>query len=235
MIDEREPGSEFAAAVAVTRARTNGRARVAEVLRSLEPPAEAPRATPPTPESPAGPGVPDRRPNRPSGNGQAGSSDDGIDFPARLTGAMHAAARAYRDRLAEELELRRVAVLADIRDQRRADALRARQEAAKNRRGVDAWAATAHRQITSERQRRKVELDADLKRTLRDQNRLAARRVKEIEAALAAHRAELEAFFDAIERERDPLTIAERGRRRPAFPDLDATASPPPSSSAATD
>ena len=32
MIDEREPGSEFAAAVAVTRLRPNGRARIIEAL-----------------------------------------------------------------------------------------------------------------------------------------------------------------------------------------------------------
>jgi hypothetical protein len=138
---------------------------------------------------------------------------------------MHEAARSYQARLAEELQLRRVAVMTGIRDDRRAEALRARKAAAQNRRAVDAWAATAQRQIKSERQRRKVEITADLRRTLREQNQQVERRVKGIEATLAAYCAELDAFFDAIAQERDPVTIAQRARRQPAFPVLDMTTS----------
>ena len=112
-----------------------------------------------------------------------------------------------------------------IRDERRAEAVTARKAAAQNRRAVDAWAATAQRQIKTERQRRKVEIQADLRRTLRVQNQKAEQRVKDIEAALAAYGAEVEAFFDAIERERDPLTIAQRARQTPAFPALDVPTS----------
>jgi hypothetical protein len=138
---------------------------------------------------------------------------------------MHEAARSYRARLAEELQLRQVAVMTGIRDERRAEAVRARKAAAQNRRAVDAWAATAQRQIKSERQRRKVEIAADLRRTLREQNQQVERRVKDVEAALAAYRAEVDAFFDAIAQERDPVSIAQRARRRPAFPVLDTTTS----------
>jgi len=153
---------------------------------------------------------------------------------------MQAVARAHHARLAEEIELRRVAVLAGIRDQRRADVVRLREEAERDRREVDAWATTAQRQIKSERQRRKVELDANLRRTLRDENRRLDRRVKAIEAALAAHRAAVDAYFDAIEHERDPERLARQAAgRRPAFPDL-ATVSagaigPERSSSSSTD
>ncbi len=136
---------------------------------------------------------------------------------------MHAAVRAHRDQLAEELELHRIAVTAAIRDQRRADALHARQAAAEGRRSVDRWAATAQRQIKSERQRRHVELDANLRMALREQNRLVDRRMRAIDAALATYRAELDAFFEAIERERDPEAIALHARQRPVFPDLTAT------------
>jgi hypothetical protein len=178
-------------------------------------------AVPPRTPSSTPPGIPDRRPARHS----TVRPDDGADFPKRLVPAMHEAARSYRARLAEELQLRRVAVMSGIRDDRRAEALRARKAAAQNRLAVDAWAATAQRQIKSERQRRKVEIAADLRRTLREQNQQVERRVKGIAAALAAYRAELDAFFDAIAEERDPVTIAQRARRPPAFPVLDVTTS----------
>jgi hypothetical protein len=136
---------------------------------------------------------------------------------------MHEAARVYRARLAENLQLRRVALMTAIRDDRRADVLRAQKAAAKDRRAVDAWAATAQRQIKTERQRRKVEIEAELRRTLREQNQQVERRVKDIEAALAAHRAALDVFFDEIDQERDPVAIAQRAGRPPAFPALGAT------------
>ena len=178
-------------------------------------------ALPPRTPSSTPPGIPDRRPARPS----IVLPDDDADFPMRFVPAMHEAARSYRARLAEELELRRVAVMTGIRDDRRAEAVRARKAAAQNRRAVDAWAATVQRQIKSERQRRKVEIAAELRRTLREQNKQVERRVKGIEAALAAYCAELDAFFDAIAQEQDPVTIAQRARRSPAFPVLDVTTS----------
>jgi hypothetical protein len=183
--------------------------------------ARAIEAVPPRTQSSTPPGIPDRRHARAS----AVLPDDDADFPKRFVPAMHEAARSYRARLAEELELRRVAVMTGIRDERRAEALTARKAAAQNRRAVDAWATTAQRQVKSERQRRKVEIAAELRRTLRVQNQAVEQRVKGIEAALAAYCAELDAFFEAIEKERDPLTIAQRARRTPAFPALDVTTS----------
>jgi hypothetical protein len=162
--------------------------------------------------------------------------DDGADFPIRFVRAMHEAARSYRARLAERLQLRRVAVMTGIRDDRRAEVLRAHKAAAQNRRAVDAWAATAQRQIKTERQRRKVEIEADLRRTLREQNQQLERRVKDVEAALAQYRAELDAYFEAIEKERDPVTIVQRARRPPAFPVLDmSTSTDGPNRPSATD
>ena len=183
--------------------------------------ARAIEAVPPRTPASTPPGIPDRRPAR----HLTVVPDDDADFPNRFVPAMHEAARSYRARLADELELRRVAVMTGIRDERRAEAVTARKAAAQNRRAVDAWAATAQRQIKSERQRRKVEIAAELRRTLRVQNQQVERRVKGIEAALAAYCAELDAFFDAIEKERDPVTIARWARRPPAFPALDTTTS----------
>jgi hypothetical protein len=142
--------------------------------------------------------------------------------------SMHDAVRAYRARVAEEIELRRVAILTAIRDERRAAVLRARAEAVQNRRAVDMWALTAQRQVKRERQRRKVEVDAELRRTLREKNQDVDRRVRKIEATIAGHRAEIDAHFDAIDTERDPVVIAERVRRQPAFPTIELPIRPAP-------
>lgn len=166
---------------------------------------------PPTSETP--PRLADRRPGR--GAVDAPYTID--DFPVRVVRSMHEAAKSYRARLAQEIELRRVAILAAIREQRRVDVVEARQEAAQSRRAVDAWAATAQRQIKSERQRRKVEVDVELRRKLREKNQQVDRRVTEIEAAFAAHRAEIDRFFDSLEQERDPVAVAERAQARPSF------------------
>ena len=190
------------------RVMTGGRARTIE---ALPPPTTA--ATPP--------GIPDRRPARLS----TARPEEGADFASRFVQAMHETARSFRARLAEELQLRRVALMAALRDHRRAEVVRARKVAAQNRRAADAWAATAQRQIKSERQRRKVEIEADLRRTLREQNQQLERRVKDVEAAVAAYCAELDSFFDAIEQDGDPVTIAKRARRPPTFPVLDLTTS----------
>jgi hypothetical protein len=97
-----------------------------------------------------------------------------------------------------------------------------RQLAAENRRAIDAWAESAKRRITNERERRKAELESDLRRTLREENRRVDRRVKDVEAAIAAHVAELEGFYAELEREMDPIRLAEQAQRPPPFPDLAA-------------
>src|SRR4029078_6984202 len=132
--------------------------------------------------------------------------------------SMHEAARAYRDRVAEEIQLRRVAILASIRDERRAAVLGARAEAEPNGQAVERWATTAQRQIKSERQRRKVEIDTDLRRSLRENNHEGDRPVRQGGAAITAHRARVDQYFDALDKERDPLAIAEHAHRQPAFP-----------------
>src|SRR4029079_9622128 len=114
------------------------------------------------------------------------------DCPVRFLRAMDDAARSYRARLAEQLQLRRLDVMAGMRDARRAEALRARKAAAANRRGADAWAAASQRQIKAERQRRKVEIEADLRRTLREQNQQLEHRVKDVAAGVARCRARVD-------------------------------------------
>jgi hypothetical protein len=233
VIDERRPSSEAAVVAdprtpassarrptepATVRTATDSPPRLAERGTSREvPPRPVARGT----AAEAPPRLADRRPARDSV--AAPYSFD--DFPIRVVRSMHEAARAYAERVAEEIQLRRVAILTAIRDERRADVLRARAEAAQNRRDVERWATTAQRQIKSERQRRKVEIDTELRRTLREKNHDVDRRVREVEAAITAHRSEVDTYFEAIDKERDPVAIAEHARRQPAFPRIDPSAS----------
>ena len=81
MIDEREQGSEFAAAVTVARPRPKARNRTAE--------AESPNGSSAMP-----PGVAERRPARASN----GAREDVADFPVSLVRSMQAAAKAQPPR-----------------------------------------------------------------------------------------------------------------------------------------
>ena len=199
MLDEQGVESK-ARAVAIVRPRTNGR-----LVRSDD---SAPASAPVPARASAAVGTPSR------------PVDETADFLTRLARSMQAVARAQRSRIAEQVDLRRVARLTELRDGRRAEALRVRQLAAENRRAIDAWAESAKRRITNERERRKAELESDLRRTLREENRRVDRRVKDVEAAIAAHIAELEGFYGELEREMDPIRLAEQAQRPPAFPDL---------------
>ena len=207
MLDEQGVESKARAAVAIVRRRTNG-----GLVRSDD---SAPTAPLPA-KAPAAASAAVVTPGRPL--------DVTDDFLTRLARSMQAVARAKRTRIAEEVDLRRVARLTELRDGRRAEALRLRQLAAENRRAIDAWAESAKRRITNERQRRKAELESDLKRSLREENRRVDRRVKDTEAMIAAHLAEIEGFFAELEREMDPVKLAEQAQRPPAFPDLSARA-----------
>jgi len=208
MLDEQGVETKPPAAVAIVRHRTNG--RLVRSDESAPPPAPVPARAP----APASAAV--GTPGRPV--------DETADFLTRLARSMQAVARAQRTRIAAEVDLRRVARLTELRDGRRAEALRLRQLAAENRRAIDAWAESAKRRITNERERRKAELESDLKRSLREENRRVARRVKDIEAVIVAHVAEIEGFFAELEREMDPVRLAEQAQRPPAFPDLAARA-----------
>src|SRR4051794_10674455 len=84
-------------------------------------PAPPPPPPPPAAPSPAAPGLPDRRPA--AARAATPPAEDIADFPVRLARSMQAATRAYRARVAEEINLRRLAILGAIRDERRADAI----------------------------------------------------------------------------------------------------------------
>jgi hypothetical protein len=256
MTDERELDSDFSPAVSIADAPSNGTAAhvdtPADAPTPEAPTPDAPNtsassesADAPPPDGPAvdaaaadGPATGDTATDASTGDAPtaAGATTDSSaaeppDFLTQLAQAMQATAGAERSRVAEEIERRRSAHVAAIHERRDAEVARMRELADEDRRGIDAWAETEHRRIQAERDRKTTELQVDLTKSLEEHRRQVEDKVQTVEFAVTAHRAEVDAFFDALDAETDPVRIAQQAGRRPVFPDLDAVvaASPPAS------
>ena len=221
MTDEREFDSEFSQAVSVADAPSNGTAAQSEAAAD-EPAPEASNA-PASSES------------EPAESDAAATSDpvsdvdpaespaaEPPDFLTQLARAMQATAGAERSRATEEIDRHRSAHVAAIDGRRDAEVARMRELADEDRRGIDEWAEAEHRRIQAERDRRTTELEVDLTKSLEEHRRQVDDKVQTVEFAVTAHRAEVDAFFDALDAETDPVRIAQQAGLRPVFPDLDA-------------
>jgi hypothetical protein len=135
---------------------------------------------------------------------------------------MQAAAGAERIRTAEESERRRTAHLELIRARETSGADELRVVAEGDIKAIDSWADTEIERIQSERERRTVSRRAELSQRLDDHRLLIGREVDAVEAAIAAYRTEVEAYFVQLDAEEDPVAIAKAAGSRPTFPDLDA-------------
>jgi hypothetical protein len=160
-------------------------------------------------------------------------SDDGAEFLAALTQAMQATAGAERARVVEDVENRRQAHLAGIHARRETEASRIRELADDDRRTIDSWAETERERIKVEHERRTQVLNQDLETSLAEHGSKIDREIEGVEAAIKAYRAEVETFFTTLERETDPVAIAQHAGQRPVFPSLEAPASPAPEATAA--
>ena len=148
--------------------------------------------------------------------------DDGADFLTELTRAMQAAAGEERQRAEADIARRRDEHLATIQERRSAEADRMKALADGDLRAIDAWAEGERERIDRERETRAAAVREDLQTSLAEHGSKIDREVEAVEAAIGAHRAEVEAFFTALDGETDPVAIALQARRRPAFPSLDA-------------
>ena len=144
------------------------------------------------------------------------------DFLTQLARAMQATAGAERSRAIDDIDRRRSAHIATIHGRRDAEVARMRELADDDRKAIDSWAETEHRRIQVERDRRTTELDVDLTKSLEEHGRQVDEKVQTVEFAIAAHRTEVDAFFEALGAETDPVRIAQQAGRRPVFPDLEA-------------
>ena len=161
--------------------------------------------------------------------------DERAAFLQALSETMQATMTAERARVADDIERRRAAHLAEVHARRETVASRIRELADDDRRAIDRWASDERIRIQFERDRRAQELERDLATSLAEHDTRIDQDIQRVEAAIAAHRAEVEAYFTAVSRETDPVAIAQRAGERPRFPNIEtnphAIVSAPPRSS----
>jgi hypothetical protein len=152
------------------------------------------------------------------------ATDDPASFLSELVKAMQSTAGAERARIAADTDRRREEHLAAIQARRETEAQTMRSLAADDLRAIDSWADKERQRIKAERERRASELDDDLKKSLAEHGSKIDREVEVVEAAIAAYRVEVEAFFSGLDRETDPVAIARHAGQRPIVPTLDQPA-----------
>ena len=162
----------------------------------------------------------------------AAPPEDGPAFLAKLARAMHTTVARERARIDEDIERRRAAHLQAVRDRAAVDEEQIRALAADDMKSIETWAEGEMRRLKLEREQKERELNDDLDVSLKDRGARTDREIASAEAAIAAYRAQAETFFADLDREMDPVEIAQRASAHPAFPSLEASPEVGPSSDA---
>jgi hypothetical protein len=157
----------------------------------------------------------------------AAPADEGSAFLGELARAMQTTAAAERARITEDSDGRRDAYLAAIQARREAEVASMRELADTDLKAIDDWADEERQRIQAERERRAAALQADLEISLAEHGKSIDREIQGVEAAIATYRADVDRFFAALEHETDPVAIAQRAGRRPAFPALESIIAEP--------
>jgi hypothetical protein len=147
---------------------------------------------------------------------------DSSDFLTELARAMQTTAGLQRARTTEETDHRRQTYIDAIRSREAEQAASIRDLAAKDMSAIDAWADGETKRIQAERERRAAALNKDLETSLSEHHGKIDREIEIVETAIASYRAEVTTFFENLDRETDPVAIAQQAARRPVFPDLEA-------------
>ena len=150
----------------------------------------------------------------------SGIADDGSVFVAELVRAMQTTAGAERVRIAEDIERRRQAHVDAVRAREASEAERIRELAREDMNAIEAWADGEKERIKLERQRRMTDLHDDLDLSLAEHRSKIDLEVGRVETAIAGYRAEVDAFFERLDRETDLVLIAQQAAMRPVFPAL---------------
>jgi hypothetical protein len=135
---------------------------------------------------------------------------------------MRSTADAEQARVAEDIDRRRDTHIAIIRLRRESEVQRMRELADADLQAIDGWAGAERQHIQLERERRAQSLQNDLETSLAEHGSKIDREIERVEAAIATHRALVDAFFATLGRESDPVAIAQHAARRPVFPALEA-------------
>jgi hypothetical protein len=152
----------------------------------------------------------------------AEAGDDGSVFLAELVRTLQSTAGLERVRIAEETEQRRQAHIDQIRARQKAEADRMRELAGDDTKAIDEWAAGETKRIELERERRATRRNADLEFSLAEHTSKIDEEIDRVETAIAGYRADVDAFFDGLDRQTNLVLMAKQATHRPVFPALDA-------------
>ncbi len=149
-------------------------------------------------------------------------ADDGSAFVAHLVAAMQATAGLERIRISEEIDRRRQDQVDRVQARKASEADRMRELAAEDMAAIDAWVDRETARIQLDRERRAMAVNEDLETSLAEHGSKIDREIEGIDTAIATYRAEVETYFEDLNRETDPILIAQKAASRPAFPALEA-------------
>src|SRR5438309_536002 len=152
--------------------------------------------------------------------------DERTAFLAALVDAMKGPLAVEHARVLGDVERQREALIGAVNSRRDTDANRIRDLAVEDRQAIERWAAAELQRIQVERDRRADELQQDLATSLAEHRIKIDREIVAAEAAIAAHRADLSAFFADLSRETDAVAFAQMAVRRPLFPSVETVAAP---------
>ena len=152
------------------------------------------------------------------------AADEGSVFLAELVRAMQTTAGLERVKIGEDTERRRQAHIDRVRTRQASEAERIRELAAEDMKAIDAWSDGEKQRIKLERERRTTDLRDDLDLSLSEHSSKIDLEIAAVETVIATYRADVDAFFDGLDRETDLVLIAQQAASRPIFPTLDAVA-----------
>jgi hypothetical protein len=150
------------------------------------------------------------------------AADDGSAFIAELARAMQATAGLERLRIGEDIDRRRQEEVDRVQARKASEADRMRELANEDMAAIDAWVDRETARIQLDRERRVTAVREDLAASLAEHGSKIDKEIEGIDAAIAAYRADVDAFFASLDRETDPIVIAQRATSRPKFPALAA-------------
>ena len=158
----------------------------------------------------------------PESGGASLAVDDGSAFIAELARAMQATAGLERIRIGEDIDRRRQDEIDRVKARKASEADRMRELADEDMAAIDAWVDRETARIQLERERRVAAVREDLAASLAEHGSKIDKEIEGIDAAIAVYRAEVSAYFENLDRETDPILIAQKAALRPTFPALDA-------------
>lgn len=142
------------------------------------------------------------------------------DLLGELARAMHAAATSQYERMNAELERRRAEQVETIANRASSDVERLKAASETDIAAIDSWAKAETERVELERIRRIEARREQLQGQLTRQDTIREREVFAVEAAIDAHRSEIDLFFGRMEREHDPAAIAKVASTMPGVPPL---------------